>query len=316
MHCTNINHPQIQEWSKRFNITPDKIGGLISLWQENNNNLEELPSLLWLENQINSLNTSTEIKQEVNEIFEQNPELANTVYEALGFKDTSELFIIQEEGQKLQRWGNTNYFKEDPSDAWGKSSLRDSLQDVNVNDLITYEKPSEERLTKMGEYKSPEYNQYSTGFPIAIKLNNKIILLDGHHRLELAKRNGQKTIKIAVKDITDKYQQITPQQKQQATFMFSEFLDVYLQDFNQVEKILKEENIIEKDCTGRGKLKAEKGLQTSFTKNGKWKMIKDLKGYPTHKEGGVDLTISRNGVSIKNGNTEFTAKHGLLIPKN
>ena len=80
--------------------------------------------------------------------------------------------------------------------------------------------------------------------------------------------------------------------------------------------LLEKENIVEKDCTGGGKLKAEKGLQTNFTKGGKWRLIKDLKGYPTHKEGGVDLTISKNGVSIKNGNTEFTAKHGLVIPKN
>ena len=80
--------------------------------------------------------------------------------------------------------------------------------------------------------------------------------------------------------------------------------------------LLKKENIVEKDCTSGGKLKAEKGLQTNFTKGGKWELIKDLKGYPTHKEGGVDLNISKNGVSIRNGNTEFTAKHGLVIPKN
>jgi len=42
--------------------------------------------------------------------------------------------------------------------------------------------------------------------------------------------------------------QITPQQKQQASSLFSEFLDVYLQDYEQVEKILKEENIIQKKC--------------------------------------------------------------------
>jgi len=42
---------------------------------------------------------------------------------------------------------------------------------------------------------------------------------------------------------------ITPQQKQQATSLFSEFLDVYLQDYEQVEKILKEENIIQKKCS-------------------------------------------------------------------
>ena len=42
--------------------------------------------------------------------------------------------------------------------------------------------------------------------------------------------------------------QITPQQKQQASSLFFEFLDVYLQDYEQVEKILKEENIIQKKC--------------------------------------------------------------------
>ena len=89
-----------------------------------------------------------------------------------------------------------------------------------------------------------------------------------------------------------------------------------MQDFNQVEKILKEENTIEKDCNSGGKLKAEKGLQTNFTKGGKWKLIKDLRGYPTHKEGGVDLSIGKNGVSIKNGDTEFIAKDGLVLPNN
>lgn len=79
-------------------------------------------------------------------------------------------------------------------------------------------------------------------------------------------------------------------------------------------KELEKNGLLEIDC--KGKIKAEKGLQTNFTKGGKWKLIKDLKGYPTHKEGGVDLTIGKNGVSIKNGNTEFTAKHGLVIPKN
>lgn len=77
---------------------------------------------------------------------------------------------------------------------------------------------------------------------------------------------------------------------------------------------LEKEGLLEIDC--KGKLKAEKGFQTNFTKGGKWKVIKDLKGYPTHKKGGVDLTIGKDGVKIKNSNTEFTAKHGLVIPKN
>ena len=90
--------------------------------------------------------------------------------------------------------------------------------------------------------------------------------------------------------------------------------EVQESDVEAKVKELEKEGLLEIDC--KGKLKAEKGLQTNFTKGGKWKLIKDLKGYPTHKEGGVDLTIGKNGVSIKNGNTEFTAKHGLVIPKN
>ena len=90
--------------------------------------------------------------------------------------------------------------------------------------------------------------------------------------------------------------------------------EVQESDVEAKVKELEKNGLLEIDC--KGKLKAEKGLQTNFTKGGKWKLIKDLKGYPTHKEGGVDLTIGKNGVSIKNGNTEFIAKHGLVIPKN
>lgn len=90
--------------------------------------------------------------------------------------------------------------------------------------------------------------------------------------------------------------------------------EVQQEDVEAKVRELEKEGLLEIDC--KGKLKAEKGLTTSFTKGGTWKVIKDLKGYPTHKEGGVDLTIGKDGVSIKNGNTEFTAKHGLVIPKN
>lgn len=109
--------------------------------------------------------------------------------------------------------------------------------------------------------------------------------------------------------------EITPQQKQQATFMFSEFLDVYLQDFEQVERILKEEKIIEKDCTSGGKLKAEKGFVTNnFTKNSKWKLIEEFDG-KSHTQGGIDIKLTDKGFTFKNGNApEIKAKFGLLIP--
>ena len=76
---------------------------------------------------------------------------------------------------------------------------------------------------------------------------------------------------------------------------------------------MKEEKIIDKDCSGGDKLKAEKGLQTNFTKGGEWKIIKDLKGYPKHSQGGVDLSFEGNKVNFTRKDGKIHAKYGLVI---
>jgi hypothetical protein len=58
-HCTNINHPQIQEWSKRLKVTPEYIGAIVSLWQQQNNDLEELPSFSYVFKQVIASKTAT-----------------------------------------------------------------------------------------------------------------------------------------------------------------------------------------------------------------------------------------------------------------
>ena len=60
---------------------------------------------------------------------------------------------------------------------------------------------------------------------------------------------------------------------------------------------------------------AQDGFATPrFTEGGQWSIVKDLKGYPLHKDGGVDLTISKSGVKIKESETEFMAAKGLVMP--
>jgi hypothetical protein len=54
----------------------------------------------------------------------------------------------------------------------------------------------------------------------------------------------------------------------------------------------------------------------SFKRGSKWEIVKDLKGYKTHEQGGVDLTIGSDGIKIKNGKTDYYAKNGLLMPNN
>ena len=63
-----------------------------------------------------------------------------------------------------------------------------------------------------------------------------------------------------------------------------------------------------------GKHCAESGLTTNI--NGtNWKIVEDLKGN-SHKFGGIDITLSDDGVSFKSNNSYIKAKHGLLIINN
>ena len=105
---------------------------------------------------------------------------------------------------------------------------------------------------------------------IGIDLERELDRLDenGYYLIQIPKNISNEIVKEAgeVKVIGDKIvipkgqykieqvidgvdTEITPEQKQQATFLFSKFLDVYLQDYEQVEKILKQENIIQKKCS-------------------------------------------------------------------
>ncbi|HQJ57084.1 MAG TPA: hypothetical protein PLH46_05525 [Caldisericia bacterium] len=312
------------------------------------------------------------IKEGVENIFVNNPELANAVYEALGFDNIitstdkivwghpaiGKTTMLESNPDAFIDWDNKFNRKRD---SWianksntviGTPEFKKARNEYMINynnhkDYIAFvteewskakEKANKENKTLIA---SPHMllNLFPIDFDKVITMNDKTFMDRAIKRSggdeinsKLWKEGINETLKSVDKSKiieTDKFINdlfITPQQKQQAQQLYSQYLDTIFPD-SKVKEIdnslyisvlnqLEQEDKIEKDCTGGGKLKAEKGLQTSFTKNGKWKIIKDLKGYPTHKEGGVDLTIGKNGVSIKNGNTEFTAKHGLVIPKN
>jgi hypothetical protein len=70
---------------------------------------------------------------------------------------------------------------------------------------------------------------------------------------------------------------------------------LYISVLNQLEQ----ENKIEKDCTGGGKLKAKDGITTLFEKGGKWELVTDFKNAPTHKAGGKDISIQGKKVEIE-----------------
>jgi len=62
-----------------------------------------------------------------------------------------------------------------------------------------------------------------------------------------------------------------------------------------------------------GEICAKIGL-TDTVSGTNWKIVKDFKGEPKHSQGGVDITISDKGVTMRRGGKDIKAKHGLLIP--
>jgi len=59
---------------------------------------------------------------------------------------------------------------------------------------------------------------------------------------------------------------------------------------------------------------AKRGLNLDFTPGGSWTLEKDLKGYPTHAQGGVDLRFDSDGVAFHNGTHHVKASCGLCLP--
>ena len=54
---------------------------------------------------------------------------------------------------------------------------------------------------------------------------------------------------------------------------------------------------------------------SNFTKGSKWEIVKDLKGYPSHAQGGVDIKLGKSGFSFTRGSGQIMAAHGLVLPK-
>ena len=198
----------------------------------------------------------------VNKLFEENPKFSSQIYEALGFtvniiQDNKSYYRGQIEEPTIDKDGNLIlYGREDElyKRAGLKSkgvSMTDDLQsaidygngqlDVAMNLASeTYDRDTElERLSTEGYWL----------IQIPKNISNEIVKESGEVKIigdKIIIPKGQYKIEQVVEGLEA---QITPQQKQQATFMFSEFLDVYLQDFEQVERILKEEKIIDKKCS-------------------------------------------------------------------
>ena len=138
--------------------------------------------------------------------------------------------------------------------------------------------------------------------------------------------------------------EITPEQKQKALELYSSYLQTtnnptiegFKQWNNKQQQInelfksnpdfanevysamglntIKESEITYTDEEGNPCAKMG-GRSSKFTKGSKWEIVKDLKGYPSHAQGGVDIKLGKNGFSFTRDNGVIEAKHGLILPK-
>ena len=138
--------------------------------------------------------------------------------------------------------------------------------------------------------------------------------------------------------------QITPEQKQKAQELYSSYLqttnnptiegfkqwnnrqqqinELFESDYelaNAVYSAMGLTTINQSEITytdEEGNLCAKMGGRSSkFTKGSQWEIVKDLKGYPSHAQGGVDIKLGKDGFSFTRDNGVIEAKHGLVLPK-
>ena len=60
---------------------------------------------------------------------------------------------------------------------------------------------------------------------------------------------------------------------------------------------------------------AKEGMRIgSITPNSRWSIVKDLKGLPSHAQGGVDIKFGPKGFNFTREGVSFKAKFGLVLP--
>jgi len=152
------------------------------------------PSMAPVSNIQSQINFQTDdiITEGVEELFDSNPELANQVYEALGF------------------------IKEVPI-----SEISKEIEDQSIESAT-------EENKKFGY--PTDNSPIIVEVPIVDNFKYKYIPVDGWHRLAKAIEDKKSTIKVIVN-------KITPQQKQQALQLYSQYLDTIFPD-SQVKDIV------------------------------------------------------------------------------
>ena len=248
--CININHPDYIDLLQESGLHEDVLKAKISIWMEENGE-DRIPALEELA--ISPLMPVTQERlNQVQELFESNPELANAVYEALGFKEklssiTPKVSITNYRTMDDKSKKDAIDGVEEAQRRWVEEEIAEFYEAVHQynNNLDTF---SSKGVNK-GKATIDDVIDETLGIFRTIQMFPKFsdlilpyiddiqIAIDSFGRKEgYAIYKAKKDKKGQAKEMTyenlfevvDKYMkpfQITPQQKQQAQQLYSQYLE-------------------------------------------------------------------------------------------
>jgi hypothetical protein len=193
-----------------------------------------------------------EVKEGVSELFESNPELANAVYEALGFEQkqyASKLKEISERRKLATKWDleNSQLIKDIRVNKTQPKELKPNAADNNLAAIMLYGM----KMSELEDKGLPEEMIEATTLAYRILNNfmfdiNEIsfyqdILLENPEYAQTLTTNENPVKEFFENDIFEQVEkekfQITPQQKQQAQQLYSQYLNTVFPE-SKVKEIL------------------------------------------------------------------------------
>ena len=270
--CINTKHPDYIKLENSTSISPAILKAKISIWQDQNNT-DDFPTLKQL-----GIEERVVVKPGIQELFESNPELANAVYESLGFNkstfDTNGITLSEETSigwmfiqLNNKKIGRVKFVNNGEKGQLGLSiEINEEYQNKGYGQIVHILMAD---LAKK-DYNSNLYSDYQNSSQ-EIQLLNSLVKRGYAEKIgDVGKSSEEYPDSFVTEErafrikTSDEIRTVTPQQKQQALQLYSQYLDskgyknIYYHYTNSDKKFDK----FDKDKIGTQNLRNTSGVDT------------------------------------------------------
>jgi len=237
---------------------------------------------------------------------------APKTWEYLNKRLLEEFGFDNEEG-KVVRDINEVAIVDDTTYSWGQLKMMNvypSADKVNTVTPVDWKTNFEHYGNPFrGENAAIRYGQWLAGKDVVPGNNEHAELIGKQLQWILGEvKNGKLTGKTLLYPATKNTQNTHAKE-------LAKFAADYAVYFPSFEELNNDETKKNECAPGGGIGKAALGLAPTLTAGGTWELVKDLKGLPSHKSGGVQLSINDGNVHFTDGDSTIHAANGLVLPK-